>query len=485
VLTIAALLSRRRIAQALAGGLVAITFLDLFVFGAGYNASLDRDDLYPETPGIEFLRSDADLFRIAPVGAWLDPFPGYTSNIFALDTIGGYDHFRDEDYQRFIDPMQSPADNANYEGPAYVTIGSDRWPLNENLLALLNVKYIATPPNGLFYGVVGESRVNTAVGVYDDVTQGQAFASGGEQIDAFEFLLGTGGTLSGPDTPVTFELKGSPRDREAIHTWVVDGRSIRDNQWFRIDLPDDVDTTDHERLTIEISAPRLPKEQALFVWSATSEELAGGQRFESGEETTGTITFRALRLPGSWVTPEYEGDDLVVYRLTDALPRAWGVGAAEVLPGRDAVLERVASETFDPGRAVVFEADDVGPDEPGEGQRGDFASEITDYEPDSMAVRTDFSDDGYLVVSIPHDDAWQATVDGEDADILPANGLLQAVPVDAGVHEVELEFRPAEYVWGQRISIVTLVTLLVGGMAYVGYSQRRRLRPTRDDQESS
>ena len=467
-LTIAGLLiAQKNIAYGAVCGIFALTFVDLFAFGSTYNASLDREDVYPTTPGIEYLQQDTGVHRIAPVGSWLDPLPGYTSNLFGFDIITGYDHYRDEDYQDFLRPMQSPADEGNYAGPAYVTIGSDRWPLNENLLALLNVKYIATPPYGLFYGVTGQSRSEVALGVYGRVTQGQTFETGGEQIDAVEFLLGTGVDRL-PDVPVTFRLLEGPRDRTPLHTWRVDAESIPDNQWLVLDVPADVDTSGEDILYIEISAQELTAERPLYVWASVDSQLEDGERFESRRAAAGTLAFRALQSPGVWVRPMFEGEDMHVYELRSPLPRAWGVGRTEVLASDDDVLQRIAEDSFDPAKTVAFAEEDLSVEPSGGGNTASFETEMLDYETDSLTVRTEFSGDGYLVVSNRHDGGWEATVDGDDAEIVRANGILQAVPVEAGTHTVELSFRPSEYVWGQRISIASAIALL---MAIGGYTR--------------
>ena len=57
---------------------------------------------------------------------------------------------------------------------------------------------------------------------------------------------------------------------------------------------------------------------------------------------------------------------------------------------------------------------------------------------------------GYLVISTRYDSAWRAEVDGKDADIVRADGILMAVPVEAGRHNVTLWFDPAKYRWGKR-----------------------------------
>jgi hypothetical protein len=265
-------------------------------------------------------------------GGGLSILPGYTASVYGLQTITGYDHMRDREYLAFLGPMMSPADVEFANASGYLSLASDNRPLNRNLLSLLNVKYVVSPP----------------------------------------------GILASAAAP--------------------------------------------------------------------------------------------------WLMPEYRGEDMAIYRLEVALPRAWGVGRAEVLPTREAALARIASEEFDPRSAVVFAAEDLPDDMPeaGSSASGTFHAQITRYRSDVITVRTDFSQPGFLVLSERFDDGWQAEVDSADAPVLRANGLLRAVPLAAGQHTVKLSFQPREYVWGFRISAITTALTGLGVALYLGRSAWKR-----------
>ena len=72
------------------------------------------------------------------------------------------------------------------------------------------------------------------------------------------------------------------------------------------------------------------------------------------------------------------------------------------------------------------------------------------------------------------DDGWEAEVDGADAPVLRADGLLRAVPVGAGQHTVKLSFQPWEYVWGFRISLSAVTLTGLGLALYLGFSVWKR-----------
>src|SRR5262249_59104650 len=50
---------------------------------------------------------------------------------------------------------------------------------------------------------------------------------------------------------------------------------------------------------------------------------------------------------------------------------------------------------------------------------------------------------GYVVLLDAYDAGWRARVDKAPAPVLRANVAFRAVPVAAGTHRVELDYRPA------------------------------------------
>jgi hypothetical protein len=455
---------RGRLAQ---GAIVAVGFVDLLAFGYDYNATIERGELYPETPGIVALREDQGVHRIAPIASdgRRQVLPGYTSNLYGLGTITGYDHYRDDDYLRFIDPLRSPTDRDITRLYGYVPVGANREPLEPNILRLLNVKYVVTSPTGL-YGLAGGQPVNeTAFPVYAEHTQGQVVSQRDSGADAVEFLLATGGG-PGPDSPVTIEIRPSRSSSEVIASTTLDGPAIEDNAWYVVSIPRDYQGP----LYAEIAAPDTGQEHPLLLWGV-NDGPEGLTRYESDERAPGSLTFRLLEDTEDWTNVFYQGDDLSIYEVENTMPRAWGVVGVELLPSPDAVFERIAEDSFQPGRSIAVAEEDFPDGLAGGASSGTFEAETLAYEADSMRVRTRFSEDGFLVISNRFDGGWKATVDGDEARVLRANGILQAVPVEAGTHTVELSFRPSEYVWGQRISIGAVVALLlaIGGYAAFGW----------------
>jgi len=71
---------------------------------------------------------------------------------------------------------------------------------------------------------------------------------------------------------------------------------------------------------------------------------------------------------------------------------------------------------------------------------------------DALAFEVRTRAPGYLVVLEAFDPAWAAKVDGAAAAVLQADLLFRAVAVPAGVHRVEMRYRPRSVRWGALIS---------------------------------
>jgi len=69
------------------------------------------------------------------------------------------------------------------------------------------------------------------------------------------------------------------------------------------------------------------------------------------------------------------------------------------------------------------------------------------------------SQDGYVFLNEIHYPGWTATVDGEPATILRADGIFRALWVSAGSHQIEFRFWPRLLLPGAAISLATLTAV--------------------------
>ena len=125
--------------------------------------------------------------------------------------------------------------------------------------------------------------------------------------------------------------------------------------------------------------------------------------------------------------------------------------------GEDAAaLVEVLSPGFDPSRTAVLE------DDPGLGRPpgGIGRADVVAREAQLTVVTTESASPAVLVVRTPWDRNWRATVDGRPAPVIPADFLLQGVPVPGGSHTVVLRYDDPSIGYGALGSALAVLGLL-------------------------
>jgi len=158
----------------------------------------------------------------------------------------------------------------------------------------------------------------------------------------------------------------------------------------------------------------------------------------------------------------YRDLDVAIYENRDALPRAFIVPRARVVPDDATALAFIDDPAFDPRSVVLLAEDSLVEGEPSfpspEGGRSGKA-EIVSYRPRRVVVRTSSPDGGYLVLLDSYYPGWRAQLDGEPVPIYRADVLFRAVPVPSGDHTVTFEYRPFSLRLGVTLSSLTLMAL--------------------------
>jgi hypothetical protein len=162
-----------------------------------------------------------------------------------------------------------------------------------------------------------------------------------------------------------------------------------------------------------------------------------------------------------------------IYRLPDALDRAWVVPSArQVSP--DKMLAALTDPAFDPTAQVLLEQPVSSIQHPASSIQYPVSStqhpassiqhQVTLQDtPNRVTIRAILDAPGYLVVADTWYPGWQATVDGVPTEVLRANYAFRAVWLEAGKHEVEMVYRPTLVRIGGAVSL-TALTLLVAGL---------------------
>jgi hypothetical protein len=180
-------------------------------------------------------------------------------------------------------------------------------------------------------------------------------------------------------------------------------------------------------------------------------------------------------LTGAVVTREggYE-----VLELEGAQSRVSVVGSWTVAEGERAAIDAVTARGFDPATTVVLE-EDPGIPPPAE-SAGTWRATYGEASPEDVRVTVSTSRPSVVLVRNAWEEGWTATIDGEPARVLPADGFLQAVPVLAGTHDIRLMYREPAIGRGLLASAAVwaaFVALVVAAAVRERRTMRRRVPP--------
>jgi hypothetical protein len=152
-------------------------------------------------------------------------------------------------------------------------------------------------------------------------------------------------------------------------------------------------------------------------------------------------------------------DDVRVYELPAAMPRAHWVPRVDVVPDPDALLARLARPDDDLRAVALVERAPASGFAGAVADPGSASTEFVDDRPEHVALRVRAPAPGFVVLADQDLPGWRATVDGRPATILRANYAFRAVEVPAGSSLVEFRYAPATLWAGLAISGATLVAV--------------------------
>jgi hypothetical protein len=163
-----------------------------------------------------------------------------------------------------------------------------------------------------------------------------------------------------------------------------------------------------------------------------------------------------------------------IYLNEAALPAAFVVFQARVVEDGEARLAALLDPAFDPRAEVLLSQP---PDTPlpqeGAGQAQAIQPEPSTARtgPGEVVVRVQMARPGYLILTDTYYPGWRASVDGQPAEILPADHAFRAVELSAGEHTVVFGYEPASFRLGAWISLGAILLLAV---TLVANLRRRR-----------
>ncbi len=149
----------------------------------------------------------------------------------------------------------------------------------------------------------------------------------------------------------------------------------------------------------------------------------------------------------------FANDSVRVLERTSALPRAWLAPGFRELPSSEH-LEELSKASFDPDATVLLspglELDNVQSQ-----TRTAGTVEVAMVDADFLELDVSVAEPRVLFISDIFASGWVAEVNGEETEIVLANGAFRAIVVPAGESTVQLKYEPPSIMIGFWISIAT------------------------------
>ncbi len=174
------------------------------------------------------------------------------------------------------------------------------------------------------------------------------------------------------------------------------------------------------------------------------------------------------------ITADQKTQSQRIENRSTACGNAWFVNKINYVKGAD--QEMAAINSFNPSQeAIVDESFKslIDLSKAGVPDAGSFIK-LTNYHPDHLTYEYSCSKDMIAVFAeVWYDKGWNAYVDGQQIPYFRANYILRAAQVPGGNHKLEFKFEPKSYKYGETISLIASI-ILVLSLGFVVYTGLKR-----------
>ncbi|MBI5426845.1 MAG: YfhO family protein, partial [Nitrospinae bacterium] len=154
-----------------------------------------------------------------------------------------------------------------------------------------------------------------------------------------------------------------------------------------------------------------------------------------------------------------KGPTIKIYENLRILPRAFLVGACQVVRADADYKKILSSEGFRPRETVLLDAAPEGFDCDGAPKPANGAGEfvrVVDYKNESIELAVKTNSRKFLFMSESYYPGWKAAVDGREVKIHLADYAFRAVLLGPGEHVVRFYYAPLSFKIGAAISLLTV-----------------------------
>ena len=442
-------------------GVVMISYLSPY-------GMMNKIDPFQDNPTTNFLKENLDNSRMFSFDYTLGPDYPSAYKISSLGIFGAFN------INSFYDFNQNFLDQNAYEG----RLGFPPWtyshgPMesidtyfdNKKYFDFLGVKYIITEGydfNSVVYGTPGISgqfvKLGTSVITQSFVSPvenitGIGISMGGEPVDNNKIIL---------------KLDSIPYDKEFHRISSID--KIMDQRLNEFVFEQAIENTKGKEFILTVESEQKNNDELVIIFTNNKSESTQIDMNFSINETAvqdKNMVF-SLNSENEDTPIIFRYDNLRIYESDSSFPRTFFVNNFEIVDKDSAQEFLLQNKEFDLRNKVVLEEqilDSVSDIINKNDNHSIGLAEIRSYTANQVIIDTNNSKSEFLVLTDSFYPHWTASIDGEEAKIYRANGLVRAIFVPEGNHSIEFHYESAPFQLGGTVSFVTAV-FLIGVLVY-------------------
>lgn len=439
--------------------LVALAAADLIQAHRGFNPSVPRDQYYPITDSLDWLRERSSETRIAPVDTAADLIEGHVWGMYGLSTVTGFDFHGDADYQHYMRLAQEPPGTDAAARPAtWDYVGLRRETLDLRMLGVLGARYIVTAPLDLTPRAGGYAPIGRML---DGRTVTFTIPVRHDGVRGVDFLVAT----YARHNRGVWRWTVTTDDGHVVSRGSVDQATLRDNDWWRLTWAPLEQSAGRSLIVVIRSEGSDYDSSATILATGTPSALGTTLRIDDVADPR-SLWFRTFS-----TAPDRFGEaalvragDLDIYRNPYARSRAWFAHRVNVA---DPSLHASAMHTqpFDTARDAWLSSPPS--------QEPSTTARVTSVslDDDSRTIGVDAPDGGVLVIGDRAHSGWEVSIDGRAVPWQVADAVLIGVAVPPGSRTVTMRFRQPSVRPALGLTLLT-----VCGIAFASLRLVRRTR---------
>ncbi|MCK4588222.1 YfhO family protein [Candidatus Woesebacteria bacterium] len=176
--------------------------------------------------------------------------------------------------------------------------------------------------------------------------------------------------------------------------------------------------------------------------------------------------------------PVFSEGRISVFENTQTLPRVWLSTNYKIIPEQQQIIDELKDINANKERLIVVESK---PEIPVERTDLDFTIENFTQTYNRIDLDVTTSENALLFLSESFYPGWKAYINDQEAEILRANYLFQAIAVPKGEHNIMFIYYPESFKIGKWATIATSVFLI----GIIGYEQAKTKRKRSTQKRSS